>query len=76
MVGLQATGATKHLRARFSPSVARAARDSITVTGNASIPSLAIPLSEIGISAPPPSVALARTASTSQITRYNAYRSP
>jgi hypothetical protein len=70
-----AAGATKPLTATFSPTVPGTTSGSITVTSNASNPSLSIPLSGTGVSTAPHDVALSWTASTSPVVGYNVYRS-
>lgn len=70
-----AAGASKTLTATFTPTVTGAASGSITVTSNASNPTLTIPLTGTGVTSTPHSVTLSWTASTSQVAGYNVYRS-
>ena len=70
-----AAGATKSLTVTFSPIDAGNASGSITVTSNATNPSLSIPVSGTGVTATTHSVTLSWTASTSQVAGYNCYRS-
>jgi hypothetical protein len=69
-------GQTASLSVKFAPTTAASFTGSVTLTSNASNPSLAIPLSGTGATSTSHSVALTWTASTtSGVTGYNVYRS-
>jgi hypothetical protein len=70
-----AAGAIKTLTATFAPTVAGSASGTITITSNATNPSLSIPLRGTGITTTPHSVTLSWTPSTSLVVGYNCYRS-
>ena len=70
-----APGGTKQLTAKFSPTVAGSANGTITVTSDATNPTLSIPLSGTGVTVVQHSVNLGWNVSTSQVIGYNVYRS-